>query len=165
MVTGILFKDERFDTKDDNNLLEPLTENTIILCNNFELMHTLAEEIINTINGKAEYNDYCCDEEDVGKAMYELNFGLQKVINIDGQKIILCLEPAMIYRATQIEDIWFADWNGKDDNYKESVYPMVIFKGSHEVWNKGLDEVYKTIVNGRYGCYDGSWVNLGRYKH
>ena len=160
MVRGILFKDKRFDTKDDNNLMNPITDNTIILCANYRLMRSLAEEIFNTINGNAEYNDYDCDEEDVGKAKYELNFGLQKVIDINGQKIILCLEPAMIYRAKHIRDIWFADWIGKDDNYKESIYPMTIFKGSFEVWDSGLDEVYKTIVNGRYGCYDGSWVAL-----
>lgn len=160
MVRGILFKDKRFDAKDDNNLMCPITDNTVILCANCRLMHSLAEEIFNTINGNAEYNDYDCDEEDVGKAKYELNFGLQKVIDINGQKIILCLEPAMIYKAKHIGDIWFADWIGKDDDYKESIYPMTIFKRSNEVWDSGLDEVYKMVVGGRYGCYDGSWVTL-----
>lgn len=160
MVRGILFKDKRFDIKDDNNLMDPITDNIIILCANYRLMDSLAEEIVNTINGNAEYNDYDCDVEDVGKAKYELRFGLQRVIDISGQKIILCLEPAMIYRAKQIKDIWFADWVGKDNNYKESVYPMTIFKGSREVWDSGLDEVYKTILSGRYGCYDGSWITL-----
>lgn len=160
MVRGILFKDKRFDTKDDNNLMCPITDNTIILCANYRLMHSLAEEIFNTINGNAEYNDYDCDEEDIGKAKYELNFGLQKVIDINGQKIILCLEPAVIYRAKHIRDIWFADWIGKDDDYKKSVYPMTIFKGSNEVWDSGLDKVYKMVVGGRYGCYDGSWITL-----
>lgn len=160
MVKGILFKDKRFETKDNNNLLDPITENIIILCNNQRLMHTFAEEIINTINGKAEYNDYYCDKEDVGKAKYELAFGLQRVININEQKIFLCLEPAMIYKAKQIEDIWFLDWIGSGVNYKEWVYPMTVFKGSHEIWNEGLDRVYRMIVSGRYGCYDGKWANL-----
>lgn len=160
MVRGILFKDKRFDTKDDNNLMNPITDNTIILCANYRLMDSLADEIVNTINENAEYNDYDCDTEDVGKAKYELKFGLQRVIDIGGQKIILCLEPAMIYRAKQIEDIWFADWVGKDNDYKASVYPMTIFKGSREVWDSGLDKVYKTIAGGRYGCYDGSWITL-----
>lgn len=160
MVRGILFKDKRFDTKDDNNLMNPITENIIILCANYKLMYSLAEEIINTINGNAEYNDYDCDEEDIGKARYELNFGLQKIIDINGQKIILCLEPAMVYRAKDIRDIWFVDWVGKDDNYKESIYPMTIFKGSFDVWDSGLDEVYKMVVGGRYGAYDGKWVAL-----
>lgn len=160
MVRGFLFKDKRFDTNDDNNLMYQITENTIILCANFKLMKSLAEEIVNTINGEAEYNDYDCDEEDVGKAKYGLNFGLQKVIDINGQKITLCLEPAMIYKAKSIKDIWFVDWVGDEEDYKEQIYPMTIFKGSHEVWDKGMDEVYKTIVSGRYGCYDGKWVVL-----
>ena len=160
MVRGILFTDKRFDTYENNNLMYRITENTIILCSNYDLMNSLAEEIVNTINGKAEHNDYDCDEEDVGKAKYKLNFGLQKVIDINGQTITLCIEPAMIYKAKEIGDIWFFDWNGTDDNYKEFIYPMTIFKGSLEVWESGLDEVYKMIVNGRYGTYDGKWVNL-----
>lgn len=165
MVREILFKDKRFDTNDENNCLSPVTENTIILCANFKLMNSLAEEIVNTINGEAEYNDYDCDDEDVGKAIYELNFGLQKVIKINGQTITLCIEPAMIYKAKQIEDIWFFDWNHTDDNYnyKESIYPMTVFDGCFEVWEKGLDAVYKMIVGGRYGGYDGSWVDLSLY--
>lgn len=160
MVQGILFKDERFETKDDNNLLDPITENIIIICNNLKLMDSFAEEIINTINGEAEYNDYWCDEEDVGKAKYELNFGLQKVININGQKITLGLEPALVYRAKQVEDIWFLDWYGKDKTYRELIYPLVAFKGSHEAWNEGLDRIYRNICHGIYGCYDGKWVYL-----
>ena len=159
MVREILFTDKRFDTHEDNNFLCRITENTIILCSGYELMESLADEIVKTINGQAEYNDYVCDEEDVGKARYELNFGLQKVIDVNGQKITLCLEPAMVYKAKQLEDIWFFDCRGTDDDYKEFIYPMYVFKGSAEVWASGLDEVYKTVVSGKYGCYDGNWVN------
>ena len=160
MVRGILFKDKKFDVKDNNNLMSEMTENTIILCNNYRLMSTLAEEIVNTINGNAEYNDYDCDADDVGKAKYELNFGLQKVIDVNGQKIILCLEPAMVYRAKQIKDLWFADTLEKDGIYEESVYPLTIFEGSNEIWDSGLDKVYSHVVGGRFGCYDGNWVAL-----
>lgn len=160
MVRGFLFKDKRFDAEDENNLMYSITKNTVVLCPDHKLMCFLSEEILNTINGNAEYNDYDCDSDDVGTARYELNFGLQKVININNQRIILCLEPAMIYRATAIKDIWFADWVMRNGKIKISVYPMNIFKGSREVWKRGLGEVYKTIVEGRYGCYNGKWVNL-----
>ena len=160
MVRAILFNDKRFDASDDNNLMYPVTENTIILCSNYTLMESLAEEIIHTINGQAEHNDYAIPEEDIGKARYELNFGLQKVIDVNGQKITLCLEPAMVYKAKQLEEIWFFDCRGTGDSYKEFIYPMFAFKGSSEVWESGLDEVYKTVVTGRYGCYDGNWVSL-----
>lgn len=54
-------------------------------------MDTLTKEIINTVNGKAEL-DLC--------------FGLQRIIDINGQKITIGLEPAIIYKANKPEDIW-----------------------------------------------------------
>lgn len=158
MVRAIEFKDKRFELFDNDNLLTPITENIIIICNNLKLMTSFAEEIINTVNGRAEYNDYDCDDEDVGKAKYEINFGLQKVIDINGQKIILGLEPALVYRAKQLEDIWFLDCVGKDDDYKEFIYPLFAFKGGQNIWDEGLDRVYRDICNGIYGCYDGRWI-------
>ena len=70
----------------------------------------------------------------------------------------MAIEPSIIYKAKSINDIWFIDYSGNGSTYKESIYPMAIFKGSMNVWDSGLDEVYKMIVNGRYGCYDGKWV-------
>ena len=162
MVRWIEFKDKRFEEKYNYNMLEHITNNIIIICNNVKLMNSFAEEIINTINGKAEYNDYDCDDEDIGKARYEVNFGLQKVIDINGQKIVLGLEPALVYRAKQLEDVWLIDWVIKDEEYKEWIYPLYIFKGSHEIWNNGLDSVYRTICNGTVGCYDGKWIDFNR---
>lgn len=62
MLRAIEFKDKRFRTKENDNLLSPLTENTIILCANYKLMYSLANEILNTFNGNAEYNEYDCDD-------------------------------------------------------------------------------------------------------
>lgn len=159
MVEWILFTHNRFEKKNFNNLLEFSSNETIILCNNLKTMYDLSEEIVNTINGHCD-NDFYCDKEDIGKAKYLLCFGLQRVIDINGQKITLCLEPAMVYKAKEIDDIWFFDWSGQGDIYKERIYPLTIFKGSHEVWEEGLDKVYTNIVNGRYGCYDGNWVDF-----
>lgn len=44
MLQGIVFKDKRFETKNENNQFTYLTNNTIILCNNHKLMKTLADE-------------------------------------------------------------------------------------------------------------------------
>lgn len=164
MLESILFKAKRFDTNDNNNLMCDLTDNTVILCSDYKIMNSLADEIINTVNGEADYNDYYCEDEDIGKAKYTMCFGLQRVIEINNQKIILCLEPAMIYRAKQIEDIWFATSAGSGDDYKEAVYPMTSFIGSKDIYAEGLDKVYKFIVSGRFGCYDGNWVNLTEAK-
>lgn len=164
MVNGILFKDKRFETIDDNNFLCPLTENTIILCNNRKMMHKLAAEIVATINGEAEYNDYDCNDEDIGKARIESSFGLRVVVKINNQRITLCLEPAMIYKANSINDIWFYDCFGKDETYREQIYPLFVFQGHKEVWEKGKDELYEMIVSGRYGTYDGNWVDFKEDK-
>ena len=165
MLRAIEFKDKRFRTKEDYNLLSPLTENTIILCNNYKLMDSLADEILNTVNENAEYNDYDCDDEDVGNAKMWLSFGLQRIIDINGQRITLALEPAIIYKANNFEDIWLFEYQGTNEietlpSYEEYIYPLCIFKGSQKVWEDGKDEVYKMICNGRYGAFDGNWVDI-----
>lgn len=134
MLKYIEFKADRFTKEDYYNIIE-FTENTIILCNSYNLMDTLATEIINTVNKKAEYNDYWCDDKDDGKAKLDLCFGLQRVIDINGQKISIGLEPAIIYKANKLEDIWLFDYRGCDKietlpKYEEFIYPMLIFKGS-----------------------------------
>lgn len=166
MVNGIQFTDKRFKTEDDYNSLGGLTNNTIIICHDYKLMDSLTKEICNTINGKAEHNNYDCDNFDIGNAKIVLQFGLQRIIDINGQRITLALEPSIIYKAKEMADIWFFDWKGGDAGaiYEEFIYPMTIFKGSKDIWKKGLDEVYKMICNGRYGTYDGSWVNLNVNK-
>lgn len=169
MLRAIKFNDKRFRTKDDDNVFSEITNNCITLCPDYKSMDSLADEIVKTVNGSAEYNDYDCDDEDVGKAKYTLRFGLQRVIDINEQKITLALEPAIIYKAKDVKDIWFFDWHGSNEipnhPYEELIYPMCVFKGHKDVWNAGLDEVYKTICNGRYGVYDGRWVNLHGEKH
>lgn len=164
MLREIEFTDKRFQKEEDYNLLSSMTNNTIILCNNYKLMDSLAKEIFNTVNGNAEYNVYDCDDEDIGNAKMMLSFGLQRVIDIKGQRITLSLEPAIIYKADNIDDVWLFDWNGNDElgvcAYQEFIYPLGIFKGSHEVWKGGKDELYKMICNGRYGTYDGKWIDL-----
>lgn len=87
MLRAIGFKDKRFRTKEDDNLFSPLTKNTVVLCHDYRLMSSLAEEILKTVNGDAEYNNYDCDDGDVGNAKMWLSFGLQRVIAINGQRI------------------------------------------------------------------------------
>lgn len=159
MLETIIFNAERFEKEEDFNMID-FTENTIILCNNCRLMNTLREEILNTINGEAEYNDYWCDEKDIGKAKLDICFGLQQIIDINGQKITLSVEPAIIYKARNPEDIWFFNCNIEN---KEGIYPMLIFKGSREIWNAGKDTVYKALYNGQFGCYDKE-IGLNKYK-
>ncbi len=164
MLRAIEFNNDRFKKEDCYNVLYPISKNTIILCNNTGLMHSLADEIIKTVNGEAEYNDYDCDEKDIGKAKSIFSFGLQEIIDINGQHITLAIEPSIIYKANRMKDIWFFDYIGKEDDetnpYKEFIYPLFIFKGSREAWKTGKDEIYKMICSGNFGTYDGKWANL-----
>ena len=48
MLRGIEFKDKRFRTEDDHNLFCPISDNAIILCNNYKLMDSLVREILDT---------------------------------------------------------------------------------------------------------------------
>ena len=73
MLDAIEFKADRFKKEDNYNLIE-FTENTVILCSDYKLMDTLTKEIINTVNGKAEYNDYYCDDEDEGESKIRFTF-------------------------------------------------------------------------------------------
>lgn len=164
MVEGIVFKADRFRKADDYNRIY-FKMNTVILCKNYKLMDSLTKEIVNTINGNAEYNDYCCDDEDTGKAVLEFSYGLQRIIDINGQKISIGLEPSLIYKANEAEDVWLFDSIGTNEidnlpRYEEFIYPMLVFKGSNDVWKRGKDATYKMICNGRYGCYTGEWVDL-----
>lgn len=162
MLNAIRINDERFDM--EQNTLAELTDNTIILCRNFDMMSTLAGDIVRAINKKGDYYDYICDDEDIGKAKYDVKLFLQKTIDINGQKITLCLEPAMVYRAKRIEDIWFLDYGYPNNQKSEQIYPLTAFKGARELWESGLDAVYTQIAIGRYGGYNGEWISDPR-KH
>ena len=157
MLDYMEFKNEEFD-QTQNLLGGQLTNNTIILCNSYETMNYLHSKIVDTVNEITEEDgiEYFCEDEDVLNAKTTLCFGLQRVIQINNQTITLALEPSIIYKAESIEDIWFADKLG--DKY--SVYSMDRFIGCQDKWNEGKDAVYRYIVNGRYGCYDGKWTNL-----
>lgn len=162
MLNAIRIYDERFDM--EQNTLAELTDNTIILCRNFDMMSTIAGDIVRAINKKGDYYDYICDDEDIGKAKYDVKLFLQKTIDINGQKISLCLEPAMVYRAKRIEDIWFLDYGYPNNQKSEQIYPLTAFKGARELWESGLDAVYTQIAIGRYGGYNGEWISDPR-KH
>lgn len=168
MLEYIEFTSNRFEKKNNYNIIE-FTDNTIIICNNYKLLDTLANEIVNTVNGNAEYNKYWCEDEDVNKAKIVLSFGLQRIIEINKQRITIGLEPSLVYKANNLEDIWLFNCKGSNEieylpEYKEYIYPIAIYKDSDRDWNLGKDEIYRNITNGRYGCYDGGWVDINNTR-
>ena len=142
MLEAIRFnKPDVFVTKDFYNEMTEITNNTIIICNSVPTHTTLNDEILNTINGTAEYNDYACDESDVGTGQVVMLGGLQRMLSIGDQTITMGIEPALVYKAKNVEDIWFADTIITDDKEKILIYPMTHFKGHKDVWSEGLDSV------------------------
>lgn len=142
-----------------NEMVE-LTNNTIIICNSVPTHITLSEEILNTINGNAEYNDYICGGSDLGTGQVRMFGGLQRMLSIGDQTITTGIEPALVYKAKSVEDIWFADTiKTEDGKEKIIIYSMTAFKGHRDVWSEGLDSVYFYVAGGRYGAYDGTCWN------
>lgn len=157
MLEQIEFKNGRFNDYQNGNVMG-FTNNTVVICNNARIMKEVADAIISTVNGIAEENDYWCDDEDVGAAVIKFSYGLQNVLTIEDQIITLGIEPALLYKAKDICDLWFID----EKDGLLITYPFTSFIGSHEIWESGKDEVYSRLCNGCFGCYDGSWVNLAQ---
>ena len=83
MLNAIRICDERFDM--EQNTLAELTDNTIILCRNFDMMSALAGDIVRAINKKGDYYDYICEDEDIGKALAVITtISANSNLSIDG---------------------------------------------------------------------------------
>lgn len=158
MLQGIKFNEKKFDKENSNNLFCDLTNNVIVLCPNFDMKQELAQEIMATVNGKIEGNFYGFYDDKPEKAVYGTNMFLQTVIEIGDQKIYLSLEPAMVYKAKQIEDIWLLDEKKAEDGHLYTLIPFRFYKNAKNLWEKGFDYVYRNIHLGRYGGYSGEWI-------
>lgn len=153
MITCIEFKNKIFETKDDNNIISPATNNMIILCNSSETKDIISDEIerLNDDDG-ADYGSSSGKDADIKNV---IRYKPTSVYDIDNeeQKFIITVEDPYILTAKDKWDIWFADVNKEN---RIEIYPFVSFIGSEEIWDRGIDRVYKDVLIGRYG-------NFGRY--
>ena len=112
MLRGIKFNDDKyFESTDDNNLMDTLTQNTIILCEDTEIKKFLYNAIKDICYGKHEKQgyDYYIEKTDLLQFRYGINYLPTVELNIDDeQKIILTVEAPYILTATSPKDIWFA---------------------------------------------------------
>jgi hypothetical protein len=156
MLRGILFNDpEKFDYNDDNNLMDVITDNCIILCEDTKLKYFLANQIEDICLGNHTHEggyEYCVgDDETEPEVTGRIAYLPTSIFTIDNeQKITITVEAPFILTAKSIEDIWFAARTNED---KISIYPFKIFKGHKEVWSQGVEKVYRNVINGRYGYY------------
>lgn len=154
MLRGILFNNERyFESSDDNNLMDILTENTIILCEDNKVKNFLYDAIREICDGRHKEDGYEYYAEDTDKLSLRVGISYLPTTELyidDEQKIVLTMEAPYILTAKTPEDIWFA-LRSRDN--KIAIYPMKIFKGYKEKWNEGIQAVYHYIANGRYSDY------------
>lgn len=142
-----------FNRNNNENELCDLTDNTIIICENYYIKNRIYHQIYNTINclhGCNIINDYYCEYNEMCNVY--MNYKPTAILNIYNQinlqKIIISVEVPFILQAKDIKDIWIATI---DNNYRISVIPMTLYKKSDEIWNSGIWETYKYILSGRYG--------------
>ena len=163
MLRGILFNDDKyFESTNDNNLMDTLTQNTIILCEDTEIKKFLYNAIKDICYGKHEKQgyDYYIEKTDLLHFKYGINYLPTVELNIDDeQKIILTVEAPYILTATSPKDIWFAQ---RTKENKISIYPFRVFKGYKETWEDGVYKVYTETISGRYGNY--SYGNISKEK-
>ena len=163
MLKGIEFhnssnREYQFDMTNDNNLMSDLTNNIIILCSNWRTKNFILKQICDIYECKheedIETNHIYNTENEVYNEDFKtiLSYRPTTVLLIDGiQQIILTVEAPFIFEAHSIEDIWFAN----EENNLISIYPLYVFKGHKDDWDKGEIEIYKNFINGKYGCYNG----------
>lgn len=108
---------------------------------------------------------YICDNQkkDIKELKIIIDFALQTQYKFGKQTITMSVEPAIVYKTKKIADMWLRDYAG-GLNEKLMIYPLEVFCGSHDLWKAGKDKVYKTICNGQYGTYDGSWIEKKEEK-
>ena len=152
MLRGIQFNSSIFDKKDDNNLMDKLTANTIILCENTTVRNLIAKEIVRILNHECESNgdnDYYCEPTDNMRYKYVVNYLPTTTLDVDCEQLItITVEAPYILTAKEPDDIWFAS---VDKDNIISIYPLKIFKGYKEVWEQ--KKTYQYVLSGRYGCY------------
>lgn len=153
MIECIKFTNPIFETDDDNNIISPTTNNMIILCSSTRIKNILSDEIenLNEDDG-ADYASTDWNEVEI-KTVIRYKPTSVYAINGEEQRIIITVEDPFILTSENIWDIWFADIN---KNEKIEIYPFAAFKGYQEVWDKGIDMVYRDVLAGRYG-------NFGKY--
>jgi hypothetical protein len=163
MLKAIIFNDpEKFDFNNDNNNMDIISNNCIILCEDTKIKYFLARQIEDICDGKHRHEEgylYSVGDDENApdpQITNRIEYLPTALFTIDNeQRIALTVEASFILTATSIEDIWFAERTA--DN-KISIYPFRVFKGHKETWDKGIEKVYRDVINGRYMNYKYAFV-------
>lgn len=142
-----------------------LTKNTIVLFNNSDLKYKFVKEFLKVKNDETENDDGSIIystvsdndkwEEQNNKAEIKavVEYLPTSIYLIDDeQKFIFTTEAPFVLQCNNPYDLWFCDTNNEDEI---QAYSFVEFKDYESIWNKGIETVYKWLINGRFGCYEG----------
>jgi hypothetical protein len=143
---------ENYFSENKNLKLLEMTKNTIILCNNSKLVHDLLDIIDKIKNDNGDTTDgirynlsKTLNPSDIKRNLVYLP---TSIYTVGKQRIIVTVEPTSVLLMNHPYDLWFFE----DDEF----YSFSDFKGYKEIWKEdGSFGVYKNIVSGRYGCYEG----------
>lgn len=154
MLRGILFNDEKyFEFSNDDNLMDTLTENTIIICEDTNIKNFLYNAIKDVCEGKHKEEGYLyyIEDADALNFKYGINYLPTTELYIDEeQKITFTVEAPYIFTAKTPDDIWFAQ-RTKDNKIR--IYPLKVFIGYKDRWEQGVYKIYIDTIAGRYGNY------------
>ena len=161
MITGL----EIYSLSKEKIKMYELTKNAIVLFNNSELKYKFVQEFLKIRQDETDLDtkDICystvldedkSDEQDhKAKIKTVIEYKPTSIYMVDNeQKFIFTTEAPFILQCNNPYDLWFCDAN-KDNEIQ--LWSFIEFKGYKETWSKGIDKVYKEVINGRYGCYEG----------
>lgn len=142
-----------------------LTKNTIVLFNNSELKTKFVREFLKIKFDETDKDDNSVfystviDNDKYEEQSHKAHIKIKveylptSIYYIDNeQKFIFTTEAPFILQCNDLNDLWFCDENNNGDI---QVYAFTDFKGHKETWKSGIYEVYKKVLNGQFGCYEG----------
>lgn len=152
-----MFQYLNFKNLSNIEIIEP-TKNTIILCNNKDIVFKLAREMEYLIDelitgGDCTDIDYALvdDNAETVKVQVELFGDSLCIFNIDKgeQKIIISTEISNIQLVQDVKDLWFIDI----ENEVWDCYALTDFERIESYQGDNL-RLIKAIRQGKFGCYE-----------
>lgn len=152
-----MFQYLNFKNLSNIEIIEP-TKNTIILCNNKDIVFRLSREMEYLIDelitgGDCTDIDYALvdDNAETVKVQVKLFGESLSIFNIDNgeQKIIITTEISNIQLVQDVKDLWFIDI----ENEVWDCYALTDFERHAEYQGDNL-RLIKAIKQGKLGCYE-----------
>lgn len=153
-----MFKYLKFKKLNDTEIIEP-TKNTIILCNNKDIVFRLSGEmeyLISelTLEDNCDNIDFSLtdDKAETVDVQVELIGDSLSIFSVDKeQQIIITTEISNIQLVQDVKDLWFVDV----ENDILDCYALTDFENNiAERYKDDNIKLIKAIRQGKFGCYE-----------